>query len=37
MMHQTDGWMGVGMWFWPVGCLLVLGVIVIVVIRLTKK
>jgi hypothetical protein len=31
------GWMGGGVWFWPVGCLLVLTVIVFIVIRLTRK
>jgi hypothetical protein len=45
MMNQADnwmggmmsGWMGGGLWFWPIGCLLVVAVIVFIVIRLTKK
>lgn len=37
MGDGMGGWMGGGTWFWPVGCLLVLAVIVFVVIRLTKK
>lgn len=37
MGDGMGGRMGGGMWFWPVGCLLVLAVIVVVVIRLTKK
>lgn len=41
MMNQTGGWMGGwmggGVWFWPVGSLLVVAVIVILVVRLTKK
>jgi len=37
MGGMMSGWMGGGIWFWPVGCLLVVGLIVFIVIRLTKK
>lgn len=45
MMNQTEGWMGGmmggwlgwGMWFWPVSCLLMVVLIVYIFIRLTKK
>ncbi len=36
MMNNSGGWMGAGFWFWPVGSLLVVAVIVFIVIRLRK-
>jgi len=37
MMNDAGGWMGGGMWFWPLGFLLLVAVVVFIVIRLTKK
>jgi len=37
MMNHTDGWMGGGMWIWTVIGVLVVVLLVVVIIKLTKK
>jgi hypothetical protein len=37
MMNYTDGWMGGGMWFWPVIGVLVIVLLVVVIGRMSKK
>lgn len=37
MMNHTDGWMGGEMWIWPVIGILVVVLLVVVIIKLSKK
>ena len=37
MMHQTDGWMGGGMWLWTVIGVLVVVLLVVAINKLSNK
>jgi len=37
MMNNSNGWMGGGMWIWPVVCVLVVILLVVAILKLTKK
>lgn len=37
MMNYTDGWMGGGMWLWPVLGVLLIVLLVVVIINQSKK
>lgn len=37
MMNHADGWMGSGMWIWAVVGVLTVVLVVILIIKLTKK
>jgi hypothetical protein len=37
MMNHTDGWMGGGMWIWTAVSLVVLFLLVVAIIKLSKR
>lgn len=37
MMNHTDGWMGGGMWIWPVIGVLVVILLVVAIVKLSRK